>query len=91
MADGYIIAWMSAEQADEHIAAREGAVERLEATLKAAKEDLKQARAERKKFQPHPRTSALAPPEVLDGDPQAEPTEHVAASAGNATGAGRIE
>jgi multidrug resistance efflux pump len=50
MADGSIVAGMTAEQADADIAARERKVEQLEATLKLAKDDLRQARSERKRL-----------------------------------------
>lgn len=50
MADENILAGMTAEQADEDIARREAKVELLEATLKAARDNLKAARAERKRL-----------------------------------------
>lgn len=50
MADENILAGMTPQQADEDIARREAAVERLEATLKVAKDNLKAARNERKQL-----------------------------------------
>jgi multidrug resistance efflux pump len=89
MADGHIVAWMTEEQADEHIAARKAKLSQLEATLKAAHADLKQAQAERKLFTPHARTGALVPPEQAP-DPEGEPTENATASAGAATASGKV-
>lgn len=87
MADGHIVAWMTEEQADEHIAARKAKLGQLEATLKAGRDDLRQAEAERKLFTPHPQTGALVPPEQ---DPGPDPAENTAASAGTATASGKV-
>jgi multidrug resistance efflux pump len=53
MADGHIVAGMTATQADADIARREAKIEQLEATLKLAKADLKQARSEREHLDDH--------------------------------------
>ena len=87
MADGHIVAWMTEEQADEHIAARKAKLGQLEDTIKAARDDLKQAQSERKLFTPHPRTGALVPPDEEVG---AEPTENATASAGAAEASGKV-
>jgi multidrug resistance efflux pump len=73
MPDTNILAGMTPEQADADIAAREAAIERLEATLKGAKDNLKAAKAERK---------TLQEPQVEQGG------ESVKAQAGIAEGSG---
>lgn len=54
MADENILAGMTPEQADADIAAREGKVEQLEATLAAARDNLDAARAERDQLERRP-------------------------------------
>jgi multidrug resistance efflux pump len=80
MPDENILAGMTGEQADADIARREAKVERLEATLRTAKDNLKAARSERRHLEEPTRT----PPALTAVDFD----RALNASAGTAKGSG---